>query len=169
MDLPVLTDAEIRTALYLILASYTTNAVPLLLGGGAPLDGDRKFVDGRRILGENKTIRGFFAGFLVGLAVSIVLAMTVGSWVFGFGMLASFGTLIGDLGGAFLKRRLGIPAGGMLPIVDQLDFVAGALMFVMVAYTVPFMSVLLLVIVTPPIHLATNAAAYFLGLKKTYW
>lgn len=169
MDLPVLTDNEIRTALYLILVSYTTNAVPLLLGGGTPIDRGRNFVDGKRFFGENKTIRGFFAGILVGLTVSLVLTMIVGPWAFGFGMLASLGTLLGDLGGAFLKRRLGIRAGGMLPFVDQLDFVAGAVLLVVVAYPVPLVSILLLVIVTPPIHLATNAAAYLLGLKKTYW
>lgn len=105
----------------------------------------------------------------IGLAVGILLAFAVASWLFGFAFLASVGALFGDLAGAFVKRRLAIPAGGRLPLVDQLDFVAGAVLLVSAFYTVPLASILLLVVVTPPIHLATNAAAYALGLKKTYW
>jgi CDP-diglyceride synthetase len=36
---------------------------------------------------------------------------------------------MGDLTGAFLKRRLNIPPGGLLPVVDQIDFIVGAILF----------------------------------------
>lgn len=167
--LVTLTEMELRTTLYLVLATYFTNGAPVLFGGGRSIDGGRTFPDGGRILGDNKTVRGFVGGLLVGLVVSVALGLFAAPWVFGFSLLASLGALIGDLFGAFLKRRLGIPAGGMLPIVDQLDFVAGALLFVVAAFPVPVASIVLLIIVTPPIHLATNVAAFYLGLKKTYW
>ena len=36
------------------------------------------------------------------------------------------GALSGDIVKSFFKRRLGFDRGAMLPIADQLDFVAGA-------------------------------------------
>jgi CDP-2,3-bis-(O-geranylgeranyl)-sn-glycerol synthase len=82
---------------------------------------------------------------------------------------ASLGALLGDLAGAFLKRRLKIKPGGALPVVDQLDFVVGALIFVSFFSAVSLPVVLILLLVTPPIHFLTNVAAYALGLKEHYW
>jgi CDP-2,3-bis-(O-geranylgeranyl)-sn-glycerol synthase len=85
------------------------------------------------------------------------------------GFLMGVGAVLGDLLGAFLKRRLGIKPGDPLPIIDQLDFVFGALLFGSLVFPLSLASVLLVVLVTPPIHLGTNYGAYLLGLKKTYW
>ena len=82
---------------------------------------------------------------------------------------ASLGALLGDLAGAFLKRRLKIEPGGSLPLLDQLDFVIGAVLFVSLFSGVSLDSVLILFLVTPPIHFLTNVGAYLLGLKKHYW
>lgn len=84
-------------------------------------------------------------------------------------LLASLGALLGDLAGAFLKRRLKIKPGGALPGVDQLDFVLGALLLVSLFYEIHFGTILIMLFLTPPIHLLTNMVAHFLGLKSTYW
>jgi CDP-2,3-bis-(O-geranylgeranyl)-sn-glycerol synthase len=87
-----------------------------------------------------------------------------------FGLLLSLGALFGDLGGAFIKRRLGIPPGNLLPVVDQVDFVVGALFFSLLLY--PMLTwelALTILIITPPIHLLTNFAAYRLRLKNNPW
>jgi CDP-2,3-bis-(O-geranylgeranyl)-sn-glycerol synthase len=98
----------------------------------------------------------------------------VGSYLFATNLLtislaASTGALIGDLVGAFLKRRLKIEPGGALPIVDQLDFVLGAILLVSVVQPVSLTVVLIMLLVTPPIHFLTNVGAYMLGLKSNYW
>ncbi len=156
-------------ALYILLPSYTTNASPLLLGGGRPLDLGRNFLDRERIFGDHKTIRGFFVGLAVGTLVSMVEEIFLGRGLFIVGFLVTLGSLLGDLGGAFLKRRIRIKPGASLPVMDQLDFVLGAFLLVYPIYRVPLDSVLLLLLITPPIHLATNVCAYLLKLKDTYW
>ena len=85
------------------------------------------------------------------------------------GILASLGALLGDLFGAFLKRRLDIPPGHPLPVVDQLDFILGALVLTSPLLNITIDAVLILVIATVPIHLFSNAVAYMLRLKKRLW
>ncbi len=149
---------------------YCANAVPVLAGGGSPLDSGRSFRDGRPIFGRNKTVRGFIAGLLVGIGVGLAESFLFGFPLL-FGFAVSLGALVGDLCGAFVKRRLGIAPGGLLPVVDQLDFVLGALLFAL-PLSLPFLGwevVVAVLLITPPIHLLTNFVAYKLGLKKNPW
>lgn len=157
-------------AIMFILPAYCANAIPVIVGGGLPLDFGRKFVDGKPIFGRNKTFRGFFIGLLAGICVGLLETAALNYSVF-FGLLLSLGALFGDLTGAFVKRRLGISPGNLLPIVDQLDFVAGALVFSVLLFS-PKLSLelaLTILIITPPIHLLTNFVAYELGLKGNPW
>ncbi|NHJ00995.1 MAG: CDP-archaeol synthase [Candidatus Heimdallarchaeota archaeon] len=48
-----------------VLPLWFGNASPTVLGGGRPIDGGRYWRDGNRLLGDGKTIRGFWAGVLV--------------------------------------------------------------------------------------------------------
>ncbi len=93
--------------------------------------------------------------------------------VFGFPILflvlTPLGALLGDLTGAFIKRRLGITPGGLLPIVDQIDFVVGALVFALPLAIVSWELAITVLLITPPIHLFTNFLAYKLKLKKNPW
>ena len=89
--------------------------------------------------------------------------------LFEMAILASIGALLGDLAGAFIKRRLGIKPGKPLPGVDQLDFVVGATIAVSWLSIPTLGTLVILFCVTPPIHLLTNFCAYKLGLKSTYW
>jgi CDP-2,3-bis-(O-geranylgeranyl)-sn-glycerol synthase len=116
------------SAMSFIFPAYCANGAPVLGGGGTPMDFGKNFIDGRRIFGTNKTFRGFFAGLAVGAAVGVVDCL-----IFGYPLLFAFltplGALLGDLTGAFIKRRLNIAPGGLLPIVDQIDFVVGCFGF----------------------------------------
>jgi CDP-2,3-bis-(O-geranylgeranyl)-sn-glycerol synthase len=162
----------IVNAIIFILPAYCANATPVIAGGGLPIDFGRKFVDGRPIFGKNKTFRGFLVGLIVGTSVglseSAVLSL---SYPLTFGLLLSLGALFGDLGGAFLKRRLGISPGNLLPIIDQVDFIVGALVFSLLLFPsgLSWELTLAVLIITPPIHLLTNFAAYKLGLKSNPW
>ena len=157
------------SALYIIIPIYCTNGAPVLFGGGKPIDFGRNLADGERIFGDHKTVRGFLSGLLVGVLVGCVASVFVGLSVFEIAVVASAGALLGDLSGAFVKRRLGIKPGQPLPIVDQLDFVLGAVIAVSLISVPTLGALLILLCVTPPIHLFTNVCAYRLGLKSTYW
>ena len=50
----------ILQALWLILPAYVANASAVLVGGGTPVDSGKNWKDGKRILGDGKTWRGFF-------------------------------------------------------------------------------------------------------------
>jgi CDP-2,3-bis-(O-geranylgeranyl)-sn-glycerol synthase len=158
----------IVAALKFIFPAYCANAVPVIAGGGKPMDFGKNFFDGKRIFGNNKTFRGFFFGLAVGVAVGMMEWMVFG-YPFLFGVLSPLGALLGDLAAAFLKRRLGIAPGGLLPVVDQVDFVVGALVFSLPLAIVSWELAVAVIIITPPIHLVTNYVAYRLKLKKNPW
>jgi len=155
-------------ALYIICPVYCANGAPVLFGGGRSIDFGRYLSDGERIFGDHKTFRGLASGLIVGFIVGALESLFTSTQLIPLAMLASLGALLGDLAGAFLKRRLKIKPGKPLPGVDQLDFVVGAIILVSVMSPPPLATVLILICVTPPIHLLTNIGAYLLGLKSTY-
>jgi CDP-2,3-bis-(O-geranylgeranyl)-sn-glycerol synthase len=155
-------------ALKFIFPAYCANAIPVITGGGSPIDFGKKFFDGKPILGKNKTFRGFFSGLIVGTAVGLLESMLF-NYPISFGLLLSLGALFGDLAGAFLKRRLGMAPGDLLPIIDQVDFVVGAVLFSFPLSILDLNLAITVLIITPPIHLLTNFAAYKLGLKSNPW
>ncbi|TRO50257.1 CDP-2,3-bis-(O-geranylgeranyl)-sn-glycerol synthase [Candidatus Bathyarchaeota archaeon] len=164
MDIALL----IAQALLFIFPAYCANAVPVLAGGGLAMDFGKNFFDGKRVFGNNKTFRGFFFGLAVGIAIGSVECMLFGYPLL-FILLTPLGALLGDLTAAFMKRRLGIAPGGMFPIVDQVDFVVGAIVFALPLGMVNWELVVAALIITPPIHLLTNIVAYKLKLKKNPW
>jgi len=161
---------DLLIAIYIAIPTYVANSTPVVLGGGAPIDRGREFVDGRRLLGTNKTVKGFAYGLLFGSVAGLAEAILFRNYLLVLaGILASLGALLGDLFGAFLKRRLDILPGHPLPVVDQLDFILGALVLASPLLNVTMGAVLILVIATVPIHLLSNAVAYMLRLKKRLW
>jgi CDP-2,3-bis-(O-geranylgeranyl)-sn-glycerol synthase len=143
----------------------------VLAGGGTKMDFGRNFVDGKRIFGDNKTFRGFFFGWGVGFGVGLVEGLVFGfqNYPVLFALLIPFGALLGDLTGAFIKRRIGIKPGGLLPIVDQIDFVVGAVVFSIPLALISWEVAATVLLITPPIHLFTNFLAYKIKLKKNPW
>ena len=164
MDIVIL----IVEALKFIFPAYCANAVPVLAGGGSPMDFGKNFLDGKRVFGKNKTYRGFFFGLAVGVAVGVVEWVVFG-YPFLFCVLSPLGALCGDLVGAFLKRRLGIAPGGLLPLIDQVDFVVGAILFSLPLAIIYWELAVTVIIITPPIHLLTNLLAYKFKLKGNPW
>jgi CDP-2,3-bis-(O-geranylgeranyl)-sn-glycerol synthase len=163
MDIAIL----IVEALKFIFPAYCANATPVIAGGGTSMDFGKNF-DGKRIFGANKTYRGFFFGLAVGVTVGLVEVMLF-DYPFLFCVLSPLGALLGDLAAAFLKRRLGIAPGDLLPIVDQVDFVVGALLFSLPLAIIYWELAVAVLVITPPIHLLTNFVAYKLKLKRKPW
>ncbi len=91
----------------------------------------------------------------------------------------SFGALLGDVLGSFLKRRMGMDKGSRAPVLDQYDFVLGALVLTAVIFPswVMFHYVLgeavfgliLIIVITPILHRTVNIIGYKIGKKEVPW
>jgi CDP-2,3-bis-(O-geranylgeranyl)-sn-glycerol synthase len=160
-------------AIAFIFPAYCANATPVLAGGGTKIDFGKNFIDGKRLFGNNKTFRGFLFGWIVGLGVGLVECYFFPSHILSlpmlFAVLTPFGALLGDLTAAFFKRRLDIAPGGLFPLVDQIDFVIGALVISLPLALIDWKIAVTILLITPPIHLFTNFCAYKLKLKKHPW
>ncbi|WP_457549250.1 CDP-2,3-bis-(O-geranylgeranyl)-sn-glycerol synthase [Archaeoglobus sp.] len=170
---------------WLLLPAYTPNNFAVLFGGGKPLDFGKYFIDGRRILGDGKTIRGFIAGVFGGiltahvqLAIEKIFKFSVYSSLDYLSFiqlifLLSFGAMFGDSVGSFVKRRFGVERGKSFPILDQLTFLITAYLLASgcnAFYKLFTWDVILVgIVVTPILHLAINVLAYKLGLKDVWW
>ncbi|MEM4643675.1 MAG: CDP-archaeol synthase, partial [Candidatus Bathyarchaeia archaeon] len=85
------------------------------------------------------------------------------------GFFISLGALLGDLAGAFLKRRIGMAPGEMLPVIDQIDFIMGAIILAFPFFELTLELVAVIFVITIPLHVLTNFVAYRLGLKSKPW
>jgi len=162
-----------------IFPAYVANATPVvalrLLGHGHALDRRSIFPDGRRLLGDGKTLEGLVSGtgvgFLVGILISQLFPQLFRDYAEIFLMVA--GALAGDIAGAFLKRRLGIPQGGAAPVLDQLGFLVGSLVAVGLFMGLPSWldtsTLVILSLFTVLMHIGTNAFAFTLGLKNRWY
>jgi CDP-2,3-bis-(O-geranylgeranyl)-sn-glycerol synthase len=171
------------SAFWIMVPAYVPNPVAALCGGGTPIDFNRNYSDGRRILGDGKTYRGLVCGVLAGIAVGALQIWLAGTYNWSFLpqhtavsiILLSFGALLGDMGKSFFKRRLGKNRGDAWPVADQYDLVVGAFVLMLVFdpawllsnITLPVLIVIL--ILTPILHRAVNIIGYMSGVKKEPW
>lgn len=177
--------SAVATAFWAMLPAYLPNNAAVLAGGGPPVDGGRTLA-GNRLLGEGKTWRGTIVGALAGTLLAVVLdslttpvGIALGIDLPGFPLAValslSIGAMVGDLGASFLKRRMGRSRGAAVPGLDQLDFVIGALVLTAAVapawFTRTFSAPVLLVVLllTPILHVGTNTIAYLLNFKSEPW
>ncbi len=176
-------------ALWLGLPAWIANSMPVIFGGGRPIDNGCVFRDGRRLFGDSKTIRGFISGVFFGTVTAILLQlsapyvqmvmaehltitneMKIILGMDGFtGFLASVGALTGDLVGSFLKRRIDLQSGGPAPMLDQLGFILMALIFMAPLLQPAPVYAGILILLTLVIHWVSNIAGYLLRLKSNPW
>ncbi len=142
-------------------------------------------VRGRRLFGDNKTLRGFVA-MVPGAGVSFVLWSYLlssfdGLWnlstlqFFIFGCIAGFGFMAGELPNSALKRQLDI-APGEAPeqpwlrrfclFLDRTDSLLGSLLAMSLYASVPWKVWLGCLILGPGIHAVFSFVLYKLGVKK---
>ncbi|MHA1616877.1 MAG: CDP-2,3-bis-(O-geranylgeranyl)-sn-glycerol synthase [Candidatus Njordarchaeales archaeon] len=162
------TKAILDSIIY-IFPAYVANAAPVIFGGGAPLDLGKRFIDGKRIFGDHKTIRGLVSGIICGILAGILLSPFTSLSLMEDvrrAILLSIGAHLGDLLGSFIKRRISIPPGGSLPVMDQIGFLIFSLAITLPFYPLPLPCILFLVLVTLILHPLTNILAYLLKLKE---
>ncbi len=176
---------------WLFIPAYVANPAAVLFGRGTPMDFGRKWIDGRRLLGDGKTWRGLIGGVLAGILVGSIQWPATALWLdsplsvsFFFGSIGpvvalAFGALLGDTLGSFIKRRLRMQKGQRAPVLDQYDFVLGA--FLLTGALFPewilahfllgeaIYGFILVIVVTPILHRAVNIIGYRIGKKEVPW
>lgn len=172
-------------AVWVMLPAYIPNNAAVLLGGGRRIDGGRT-MGAKPLLGSGKTWRGTIAGVTAGIAVAVGLNASRDVIIGAYGTVVPLfplaailglpiGAMLGDLVASFVKRRADVSRGSAVLGLDQLDFVVGALALTLLAspdwfiatFTLPVLVVV--VLLTPVLHVLTNAVAYYLGLKNEPW
>ena len=158
-------------SIYFMLPAYLSNVSALTFGGGTPLDQGKTLKDGRRILGDGVTWRGTIIGTIIGTSIGALQGIVAGDILFGatLGLALGGGAIVGDACGSFIKRRIKIERGRPAPIMDQLDFAVGALVFASLVVNIPFNMIILIIIITVFLHLGANIIAYLLGMKNVWY
>jgi hypothetical protein len=80
-----------------------------------PLDGNRKFIDGRPLFGPTKTIRGILIAIVVSAAGAPLVGLNLE-----IGLLVGATAMAGDLLSSFCKRRLGRAPSSRATGLDQI-------------------------------------------------
>jgi CDP-2,3-bis-(O-geranylgeranyl)-sn-glycerol synthase len=185
LDIITFVFRTIILAMWLMLPAYIANPMAVVFGGGTPMDLGMKLPDGKRVLGEGKTLRGLIGGTACGIAIGFIQIYAASTLdipnipkpTVTAIITLSFGALLGDIAKSFFKRRIGFVRGAELPLIDQLDFVAGAwiltYIFDHVWFTQYFISspwiILTVLVLTPILHRLTNIFGYNIKLKKEPW
>jgi CDP-2,3-bis-(O-geranylgeranyl)-sn-glycerol synthase len=155
--------------------------IPLLNKLGHPIDRGLHF-RGKRLLGQNKTVRGYAVG-VAGAAITIAFQVYLynhnqsvrdfvtnasydHSYIVLLGALMGFGALLGDSIESFFKRQLSIQSGQKWFPYDQIDYVLGAIVF-----STPFVHFsaglyVLTITVWVVIHLVASYIGWVLGFKE---
>lgn len=178
-------------SIYLMIPAYFSNGSALVFGGGTPMDFGKYAWDGRRLIGDGCTWRGLIGGGLLGMIVGGILGFladcSIASGLFNLsasqitvisgsipqgllmGFLLGFGALIGDAIGSFIKRRLNFERGKPVPLLDQLDFVVFALLFVSLVINLSWEMIIIILFVSVFLHLGANIFAYLINIKDVWY
>jgi len=151
-----------------IFPAYATNGAPVLFGGGSPLDRHKKLF-GKRIFGDNKTVRGTLAGLVCGILAGLI-EYPFFNYMLAVGVLLAVGTILGDLLGSFIKRRFDVRPSTSIPILDQYLFFAVAMLLAYpLGHAPDIYGMIFLIVLTGILHVLTNMGAHKLKLKKVPW
>jgi CDP-2,3-bis-(O-geranylgeranyl)-sn-glycerol synthase len=147
----------------------------------APMDGGLT-LSGKRLLGNNKTWRGFITGTLAGtlwFAVQMYWyqhSVFIRSFspldytqngVIWVGVALSAGAMIGDAVGSFFKRQLNIASGEAWFPYDQIDFIVGGMVLSLLLVRLPLWVYVLTLPVWVGIHMIFNILGYLFKFKKS--
>ncbi|MBU0457701.1 MAG: CDP-archaeol synthase [Nanoarchaeota archaeon] len=161
-------------SLYFFLPAYFANMAPVLFRWIPFLN---KPIN-KKLFGENKTWRGMVVAVVVG---SLVFWLQKIFYVNGFrslaiidyqgfslmfGFLLGLGAILGDLVKSYYKRKNNLKPGKSWPPWDQLDFVIGGLLLSFFVYVPPVEVVVILLLLSPLLHVVVNYIGYLLGIRN---
>lgn len=154
-------------AIWFVLPAYVANSTPTLFGGGPPIDGGRLWKDGKPLLGPGKTWRGFFVGVTLGTLTGFLLGYIIELEVVKATIRAfmlSFGALLGDSMGSFIKRRKGLKRGETFLFMDQLGFILVGTILVLLFFPLTIENVKFILFGYEITYNIVNVIIYFLIL-----
>lgn len=161
----------ILQSLYFFLPAYLANMAP-------PLVRKIKLLDKpiwEEKLGANKTWRGIVAATVVGgLVFWLQKLIPIESlWLIDYndfsillGVLLGLGAIMGDAVKSYYKRKAEIKPGKSWVPFDQLDFVIGGIVFSWFVYVPKIEVVVMLLLISPLLHVSANLIGYWLGINK---
>lgn len=144
-----------------------------------PLDGGARW-RGRRVFGDNKTVRGALVMIAVSMAIAVLQGMVripaLEYFDYGtmnlplLGMLLGLGFVVGELPNSFIKRQLdvapGVHGGPWHAVADHLDSVIGALLILSLIWIPPLRVWLIAMVLGAGVHIAVNGLFVLLGVKR---
>ncbi len=166
--------------LALFAPAFIANAAPVVLGNLPGL----KRMDWpvwESILGKNKTWRGLIGGTFIGLCAALGLHAMSALFSFlmplygnlpratGAGFLLGSGALLGDMAKSAVKRRCHRPPGSAFPPWDGVDYMIGAIVFLLPLYRPGISGILVLLIAGPILSLLANLLSYSIGWKSVWY
>jgi CDP-2,3-bis-(O-geranylgeranyl)-sn-glycerol synthase len=179
----------IVSCVYFFLPAYFANmAPPLAKRAGIfkslfrPIDGGKR-LGGEPVFGDHKTWLGALAAMSAGFAV-----FSLQEWLCRFpgflnisiidygasdaclvALLMPLGTVLGDLGSAFTKRRLKLKPGAKFIPWDQTNYVIGNFIILQPMLNLNLNIWFTLFVLTFFLHVIFNRLGYILGLHKAKW
>ncbi len=179
-------------AIWLMVPMLIPNSAAVLFGGGMPVDMGKTMKDGTRFLGDGKTWQGLLGGTLSGMLIGIIQIIIMNlldmpEWTVNTCIpcaipvlfLLAFGSMLGDMLGSFLKRRIKIERGAKFPIMDQYDFFIGTMILIVPLQWAWFSANFLegdylwgflgLIILIPIMHRLVNIIGFKMGKKDVPW
>ena len=160
----------------------------LFVGLAVPLDRGLAF-RGKRLFGDNKTLRGLIV-MVLGSAIGMHLQGRLYSIdvlrklsFFDYseidpsraGVALGLGFILGELPNSFVKRQCNVPPGGrgtglcfwFFTVLDQIDSIIGCLIAAALTFWVPDRTVVMLTIVLGVfLHMAVNAVFVIMRVKE---
>lgn len=167
-------------ALWLVIPAYGANGLVPIIKGKRPIDSGKRLKDGQRLFGPGKTWEGLIFGCIIGAILGTIqmlafpylpweaagpVVLTIAPMGPVLGFLLGFGAMLGDLAGSFIKRRFRIARGKPAPLLDQEDFLVGALLFACLLISIKIHWVIMLAVITPVFHWVANGVAYLIKVK----
>jgi len=153
--------------LQLIILLAVANGAPVLARAlfnqslNYPVDGGKRFIDGRPLLGASKTIRGVSASVLATAAAARLMGFS-----FAFG--AGFGTfaMMGDLLSSFIKRRMGLPPSTRANGFDQVPESLFPMFFASSQMELEMAQMALVVVLFFILEIVSSPLLFKLGIRK---
>lgn len=164
---------------WLLVPSYLANIMPVMVirlfpKWTAPLDFGLRIGKGKRrtrLLGKNKTWRGFICGIVVAIVIASLQSRITPDyppWLL-WGLAIGAGALLGDALASFVKRRLRMPPGKRWIPFDQIDHVIGAIALGSLIWWPGWTTAIIVIIGTFAGHILINHIGYALKLRSTPW
>jgi CDP-2,3-bis-(O-geranylgeranyl)-sn-glycerol synthase len=170
-------------ALWFFLPAGIANVTPIFAAKtpglkrlSAPIDFGKHF-RGKRILGNHKTWRGLITGItmavlvagLEGLIYRHINNQQICDMIYPpglkLGFLLGLGALLGDMAKSLFKRQFNVKPGRSWFPFDQLDYIAGGLLFSAIIVRLTLLQYAWIIAVWFGMHLVSSYIGYRLKLK----